>query len=161
MKHKDEYDIESGADAVSGIMMHVSDAYQKHARGLPMDRTALERLVKDLHAEGHAEIVALRRRDTGRITAGMILMVDDVTGWDWIAGSVRGPGMTVCVGRATERLHAQGVRTFDFGGANIDAIATFKRQFGGEEVTYPTLSTPKRPLYRWLSAVKRRMTAGG
>ncbi|NNF04450.1 MAG: GNAT family N-acetyltransferase [Rhodothermales bacterium] len=160
-KHAGDYDLDWSVESVPDILSLVSDAYQQHGRGLPVGRSDLEGLIRRLYAAGHADVVSLRDRESGRTVAGMVLMVDDRTGWDWIAGSVRGPGMTVCIGRAFERLRSRGVQTFDFGGANIEAIATFKRQFGGEEATYPSLSTPERPLVRWLSGWKSRLTAGG
>ena len=160
-KHADEFTVESGPSLVPPILEHVSDAYDRHGRGLPIERSRLETLVRDLAENGHAGILGLRRPDSGELVAGIVLMMDATTAWDWIAGSVRGPGMTVCLGRAIEWLHRRGVKTLDFGGANIPAIATFKRQFGGDEVTYTSLETPTRPLVRWLSAVRSRIAVGG
>lgn len=160
-KHVDSFTVERGVKVIPAILEHVSAAYDRHGRGLPIPRPRLEALVTDLAGKGHVDVVGLREPGPGDLVAGIVLMVDDTTGWDWIAGSIRGPGMTVCIGRALERLSERGVRTFDFGGANIPAIATFKRQFGGDEATYVTLETPTRPAVRFLSVLKRRVAGGG
>jgi len=56
--------------------------------------------------------------------------------WYWVAGSKRGPAMTVLLTRSLEFLREQGITTLDFMGANTDGITEFKRRFGGRLVEY-------------------------
>ena len=66
----------------------------------------------------------------------LVALHDERTALDWIAGSRPGPAMTVLLAGVLERLAADGLERFDFGGANVPTIAEFKRKFGGHLVPY-------------------------
>lgn len=69
----------------------------------------------------------------------------------WLAGSERGPAMTVLLAHAFDVLASEGIVELDLGGANVRSVAEFKRKFGARLV----------PQYRvrhigprWLRAVQ-------
>lgn len=79
---------------------------------------------------------ALKATATGACEAGVVVLHDDATAHYWIAGSRPGPAMTVLLGHLLERLASNGMKLFDFVGANTPSIAEFKRRFGPQLVSY-------------------------
>ena len=93
----------------------------------------------------------------GAPEAGLIVLRDGASACYWIAGSVPGPAMTVLLGHVLSRLQAEGVRYFDFVGANVPPVAEFKRHFGPKLVPYLRAHRTLRPDLRLLDALYHRL----
>jgi lipid II:glycine glycyltransferase (peptidoglycan interpeptide bridge formation enzyme) len=76
----------------------------------------------------------------GNVHAERALIVDGNRAYDWMAGTNLQLGdehaNQLLVWEIFKRLSAEGIRTFDFLGANTASIAEFKRGFGGELTCY-------------------------
>jgi hypothetical protein len=62
--------------------------------------------------------------------------------------------MTVLIGTVVPRLHALGVKSFDFVGANTPSITEFKRRFGSVRQEYAYVSAVRRPELRAAMALR-------
>ncbi len=103
-----------------------SMSYERHGRSLPAAPKALESLCISM---GKWARVFVAKRN-GMVEAGVIILHDQSTAHYWIAGSIRGYGMTVLIGELLSILASSKVSVFDFVGANTPSIAEFKRSFG-------------------------------
>lgn len=110
-------------------------AYRRGGSRLAVEPKRLHPFVQQLTDDGLVRTVHVT--DTsGDLKAGIILLVNKEKAWYWVAGSHRGPAMTVLLAHTLAFLHEQGIKTLDMVGANTPAIAEFKRRFGGIGVDY-------------------------
>lgn len=160
-RNREEFERVIDTRIVPDILGHLETAYGHHGRPLPVPRAQLHDLAASMIDAGHAEAIGVRRLDTGAVEAGVVTLVAANRAWYWIAGSLPGPAMTVCIGHVLARCHDRGIHSFDFMGANTPSIAEFKRRFGGDLVEYPVFRTPRRPLNRIASGLRRLLPGGG
>lgn len=134
--HQASYEFQPtlSVDVKLGVM--VEAGYRNHGRQSPLSSQRLLLLAQRIGANLPSSGYNLVEIDTGAITASMLLLTDSKNAWYWMAGSQRGPSMTVLLTRALEYLRANGITRFNFMGANTVGIAEFKRRFGGELVEY-------------------------
>lgn len=135
-------------------------AYRRAGSRLAVSPPKLQGFVERLVTDGLAVAVCVRDHSSD-LQAGIILLQSREMAWYWIAGSHRGPAMTVLLGRTLDYLHKQGIKSLDFVGANTPAIAEFKRRFGGAEVAYGHLSRRSVAVYLAEKAAKRRRASRG
>ena len=150
----ENFDIDHGPacipDAVA--LFHASHDLQGHDLGTPVG--TLQDFARALVETGLLQVYVARRG--AETEAGLFVLSDGRTAHYWLAGSVRGPAMTVLVGEVLERLRSEGVAYFDFAGANIPSIAEFKRKFGGALVPYARARLSVHPLLRLTDRFRTR-----
>ncbi len=128
-------------DRAQTIIRLCEASYQRHGRKLPASEGTLLRLIEHLGPSVRCFVTA--RPDAAHPEAGLAVLHDGRTAHYWVAGSTKGPSMTVLIGHVLELLHDAGITTFDMVGANTASIAEFKRQFGGELTQYFAIKTPR------------------
>ncbi len=133
-KHVDAYTVTEQPGATSAVVAACAQSYARHGRALPTRECILTRLVDRLVRDGHARLFTVRHG--GALEGGSAILHDGRTAHFWIAGSKRGPAMTVLLGKTLGALADAGISSFDFTGANTPSIAEFKRQFGARLTTY-------------------------
>ncbi len=147
------------AAAIAGLC---AESYARHGRRPPAPVDRLARLVGGLQACGMARLFAARPASGGPPEAGLAVLRHGATAYYWVAGSRPGPAMTVLLGGVLPLLAREGVRTFDFVGANTPSIAEFKRRFGAELQVYYRVqkSNPGAFLGRFVAAGGRLTRRG-
>lgn len=136
---------ESPAFAVD-VARLVSASYRRHGRRPRAPESLIERMVETAAGAGISRTFGTRDAD-GRVVAAVAFLTSGESAYYWIAGSEPGPGMTVLLASALPALHRDGMRAFDFVGANTPSIAEFKRRFGSRLVDYTgAIATPARTL---------------
>lgn len=152
-KAQTAYDVRETRDPGPAVAL-CAGSYGRHDRDVPGGADRLRRLI-DLLAEKGLVRIFTATSSSGDPEAAVVLVHDGDTAYYWIAGSVPGAAMTVLLGVVLPRLHAEGLRTFDFVGANTAPIAEFKRKFGAALVSYYRLTRIRRPelhlLHRFLA----------
>jgi len=134
--HRKDFDIVESPEVAPAIIQLCAASYLRHGRSFPGNQEALLRLVT--HMGGRVRCFVARQNGTPQ--AGLAILHDGRTAHYWIAGSYPGPSMTTLIGHVLPHLHASGIATFDFVGANTPTIAEFKRRFGPDLVPYYYLS---------------------
>ncbi len=130
----EHYTVDEGADGVDAVFDLVVASHERQGQSLGAVPEALWRMLHGATDVGLTRVFVARR--DGQPEAGLAALTDGRTAHYWLAGSTPGAAMTVLLGEAFARLHAEGVATFDFAGANTPSIAEFKRRFGGTLVPY-------------------------
>lgn len=136
LRYQDQYEVESGSEHARNVVDLAERSYHHHGRRFPVGSTALVPLVGTLCELGVARVFSLISKERARAEAGIVVLQEGGTAHYWIAGSHRGPAMTVLLGQVLHRLAAEGLSCFDLVGANTPSIAEFKRKFGSELVSY-------------------------
>lgn len=152
-RHADEFELREDLSFVDDAIRFTYDAYERHDDELALSRSAVLRQARRIGDAGKARAFAAVR--DGNVEAALISTHDDRTATNWIAGSIPGPAMTVLLGKAFKRLHADGFSLLDLAGANIPSIAEFKRSFGGRLVRSYRARLVTHPVLRALEAVRR------
>ncbi len=117
-------------------------------------RHAAKSIAESLIRDGHASVLTAAR--DGDIEAGIILLqARETEAAYWLAGSARGPAMTVLISNTLEKLNSHGFGAFDFVGANTPTVADFKRRFGPAQVSYQMLSCSNSKLLATLKKARR------
>jgi len=114
----------------------VAAGYESHGKHPPLCSSDMARLAESMIQMGFAQVVGVNSRQTGTLEAGIVLLRFGSMAWYWLAGSVRGPAMTVLLAHTLDHLSTQEVQRLDLMGANTEGITEFKRRFGGELTTY-------------------------
>ncbi len=135
-----EYIFQIESTIVPDLGSLVEDGYTNHGRKAPLPAKELESLAVRAASNVHTKVAALYAKQSGVLEAEIVLLVDEDSAWYWLAGSRRGPAMTVLIAKTLEQMGAEGIATFHFMGANTDGISEFKRRFGGSSIAYPSFS---------------------
>jgi len=151
--HRAAYRVEEGRDPTS-ILALSAGSYQRHARSLPGEEARLAQLIETLRDAGLARLFTATPLDGSTPEGGVVILQDGQTAHDWIAGSTRGPAMTVLLGHTLSCLRDAGIQQFDFVGANTPSIAEFKRHFGPVLTPYYHLEKITRPELRLYSRLR-------
>ncbi len=133
-RESDEFEsIEIEPDILGALS---AEGYRRSNRKSPLDASSLAAFLVDARSSVGAQLRGVRRKSSGKVEAGVAVLVEGDTAYYWIAGGVPGSAMTVLLSTLFEDLADSGIGSFDFVGANTAAIAEFKRRFGGELTTY-------------------------
>lgn len=129
-----------------------------HRPPLPPDR--FDRLADSIVGAGMGRPWICRNGD-GVPVAGVVTLETGRSSSYWMAGGLPGDGMTVLLGSLFSRLADEGVRHFDFVGANTPSIAEFKRRFGPQLVRYPVVRHTRSRWIAFARAMRSRVRGGG
>ncbi len=135
-KHESTYQITEDPTAIGQCISLCNDGYVRNKRAFPIHPQHLLSITQALSDAGCIRTFTASPDDTHTPEAGIVVLRDEHTAYYWIAGSIPGPAMTVLIGKVLDRLKSDGLKTFDFVGANTPGIAEFKRRFGPRLVPY-------------------------
>lgn len=152
-KNRQAYTFEETHDAAALVRL-CSQSYARHNRPLPAEGGRLIRLVKRLQATSFCRLFVVYPLGKDMPEAGVAVLHDGKTACYWLAGSEPGPAMTVLLGHLLPLLRDEGLRSFDFVGANTPSIAEFKRKFGAVLSPYWMLEKITRPELRLYYSLK-------
>ncbi|MGI9175768.1 MAG: GNAT family N-acetyltransferase [Rhodothermales bacterium] len=142
-------------DAVE-VMLSLGEAsFNRQERSLPVEAIRLRRLMTSLLASGLARLFTASQA-RGVAEGALVVLRDGTTAHDWFVGSRPGPARACLTYDVLLQLHDEGVRCYDFGGANTPSIAEFKRRFGGTLTPYYRVERYTRPELRLLDLARRR-----
>jgi Acetyltransferase (GNAT) domain len=151
---REKYVFREEADAGDALLSISRASYARHDRRYPADPEALVGAVRELQRMGFVRIFTVRRTPSSNVEAAVGLLVAGDTAYYWMAGSLPGEAMTVLLGNLLPRLSDEGVKTFDFAGANTPTIAEFKRRFGGVLTPFYTAERISHPILKALAFLK-------
>lgn len=114
----------------------VVESYLRSGRKPALGESEIAALSSNLQEEGSVKNCSARNLASGEIEASVTLLQNGDEAYYWLAGSQPGAAMTVLLASLLPELASDGVRVFDFIGANTASIAEFKRRFGGQLTTY-------------------------
>lgn len=129
--------------------------YERQDGGAPVDPAAVEAVARRARAAGLTETWAVESPE-GEPAAVVAFTRGGHCTYAWVAGAApacRDSGATPLL--YWEFLQRTEAARFDFAGANIPAIALFKRGFGGSLVSYFAVDGYRSPLRRSLAALRR------
>lgn len=149
-KSRSDYHIEESPVSASDIVNLCSSSYARHGRSFPVKDTAAVKMIDRMQQEGCARLFTATDHRSEKIEAGLAVLHDGETAYYWIAGSQPGNAMTVLLGTVLPMLYRDGLRRFDFVGANTPTIAEFKRRFGSQLVPYYRVEKVMHPALRLL-----------
>lgn len=135
-KHSVDFRVEEDATHGARILALCRASYERKRRRFPGDPARLKALVDALAGAGLARVFTATPMGSENPAAGIVVLHDHQSAHYWIAGSQPGPSMTVLLAHVLQRLAGDGIRLFDFVGANTRSIAEFKRKFGPSLVSY-------------------------
>ena len=135
-KHASSYTFKEDPGGVRIAVALTTESYQRHGRPLPLPPEQLAVLASKLQKAGMVRIFTITPVNEDRPTAALALLHDAKVAYYWLAGSVPGHSMTVLLGHLLPKLASDGIRLFDFVGANTPYIAEFKRRFGPKLIPY-------------------------
>ena len=156
-KHASAYSFQEDADATQSVIELAAASYGRHGRPLPLPAEQLTGLVRKLQQAGLVRIFTITSDSSKSPTAGLALLHDQEVAYYWLAGSVPGHSMTVLLGHLFPLLASEGIRLFDFVGANTPYIAEFKRRFGPELVPYYATQSSPSKTFASLQSLKRTL----
>jgi hypothetical protein len=145
--------VENPACAEAAVAL-TAEAYRRRSDALDLDGADVLRLVSTLVEAGLVRAFGAFAEGEAAPEAAVVVLHDGQTAVDWLAGSRPGPAMTVLLAGVLERLAADGLRRFDFGGANVPSIAEFKRHFGGRLSLYFHARIIPSPVLRALDRLR-------
>lgn len=157
-KHARSFSVEEDAKYVSSVIRLQGRSYERHGGQLPARESALTAVALGLAEEGMVRTFVAMTPGKQEPAAGILLLCDGDIAHYWIAGSERGPAMTVLLGHVFRLLAAEGFGVFDFVGANTPSIAEFKRRFGPSLSVYFRLecvSARGLRLINWIRRIQR------
>lgn len=158
-KHADAYSFKEDTDAVRAAIALTTESYQRHGRPLPLPPEQLVSFASNLQNAGMVRIFTVTPNNKNRPTAALALLHDEEVAYYWLAGSVPGHSMTVLLGHLLPRLASEGIRLFDFVGANTPYIAEFKRRFGPVLIPYYATSCSPSKVLASLQSLKRTLAS--
>jgi len=129
-----EFDVVAG-DARTQAQL-VVESYLRSGRRPPLEEDRLTDVIQSLVDAGAATGHAARSVSSGEIEASVTILRSGSTAYYWAAGGKPGASMTVLLATLLPELATNGIKLFDFVGANTASIAEFKRRFGGRLTTY-------------------------
>lgn len=124
----------------------IRERYSRPGQRAPISREKHRKLFARLVDDGILQLIGLRDQTDQGLAAVQALVSDGRQSFAWMAGSEKGPAMTVLMDHVISGAIASGTR-LDLVGANTPSIAHFKRAFGGRLTSYYRASHI-RP--RWL-----------
>ena len=147
--------VAEASEEVEVLLDLAAASFGRQGRALPVEAAQLRRLVRSLLASGLARLFTAS--PAGGVAEGaLVVLSDGTTAHDWFVGSRPGPARARLTYDVLVQLHDEGVRCYDFGGANTPSIAEFKRRFGGTLVPYYRVERYIRPELRLLNLARRR-----
>lgn len=132
----------------------VSNSYHRHGMKPLVPKKILEKFLNKVLKLEQAKLFYFELN--GKITAGRLVILDDKTGYDLLAGSEdpTGLGSTYLTATILDK-YAGEIEYFDFLGADHPQIEQFKRGFGGELTQgFRIINNSKFPL-SWLIKLYR------
>lgn len=132
-------------------------AYNRSGRPLPVPLGEMGRFAANPGGSVRTRTFLATRHDSSVPEAALVTLHHGKTAYYWIAGSRPGPGMTVLIGRTLVTLRQDGIRTFDFIGANTPSIAEFKRRFGPSLHEYVRLFSSRSRLLDTILRLRNRI----
>ncbi|CAN5484862.1 hypothetical protein BH23BAC4_BH23BAC4_12610 [soil metagenome] len=153
-KHRDQFEVAIGgfddlSMAREAVDLQLS-SYRASSDNMGVSRDSLVVAVDQL-LRNRAAYPVVAYDLAGRPTAGVIVLSNATTAVYWLAGSVRGPAMTILLGNLLSHLRNSGITTFDWAGANNPSIAEFKRRFGPTRVLTPRFRYIRSSILRVLA----------
>ena len=131
-----------------------TDVYARQDAEPPVASDRRDAYLRPLLASGRARLFVLRDAEEGA-PVGAQAVVSDGRDASVVCGASRpGSAMTVMTHRVREALHDEGVRSLDLVGANLPAVAEFKRGFGMPLVAQFYVTRVDRPELRALGLVR-------
>lgn len=158
-KHAASYSFRENPDAIRDVVALATGSYQRHGRALPLPPNTLISLVKHLQQNNMLRIFTVTPSDENRPTAALGLLHDGEVAYYWLAGSIPGHSMTVLLGHLLPQLASDGIRLFDFVGANTPYIAEFKRRFGPTLVPYFATTCSSNTTLAAIQSLKNTITS--
>ena len=157
-KHASAFSFKETPSAADAVIDLLKASYGRHGRPLPLPSDQLSGFISHLQQAGMVRIFTLTSAKSTSPTAGIALLHDKEVAYYWLAGSIPGHSMTVLLGHLLPMLASEGIRLFDFVGANTPYIAEFKRRFGPTLAPYyATQCTPSKS-FASLQSLKRALT---
>ena len=150
----DVWRVAEAPEAVEAVIGLGQTSFGRQGRALPVEAARLHRLVRSLLAAGLARLFTATS-GRGEIEGALVVLHDGTAAYDWFVGSHPGPARARLTYDVLLRLYDEGVRTYDFGGANTPSIAEFKRRFGGTLTPYYRAERYVRPELRLLDRLRR------
>ena len=141
-----------GSDALAPLERLADAVFERHGRSSPIPPGTYRALLGPLMESGAARVFALRG-DEGPVEAAQAVLVADGRA-ALLASGGRGDGKTVLLHRVREALYREGVEELDFVGANLPAVAMFKRSFGPALTPYCRVERYVRPELRALALAR-------
>ncbi len=148
-KHSGDYTISEATetsldDLAPKLAQLVQKSYSRHGRRTPLPPSNLAGLIRSSVLNGTCRVFAATRVN-GPTEAAVAVLSSKASAWYWLAGSTPGPAMSVLIAKVLPTLHDEGIKSFDFVGANTPSIAEFKRRFGCELVEYQSMRRVRLP----------------
>lgn len=131
--------------------------YERQSGDVPVEAAGVEAVARRARAADLTETWAVEAPD-GKLAAAVAFARGESCVYAWIAGAApeyRDSGATPLL--YWEFLQRTEAPCFDFAGANIPAIALFKRGFGGRLVPYFATDGYRTRLRRGLAALRRSL----
>lgn len=147
-------------DGAGVIASLCAAGYARSGRRPPLPPGRFARLADSIVGAGMGRPWICRDGD-GAAVAGVVTLETGRSSSYWMAGGLPGDGMTVLLGNLFGRLADEGVRHFDFVGANTPSIAEFKRRFGPRPVRYPVVRHTRSRWIAFARATRSRIRRGG
>ena len=157
-RSSEDYVVSEDPHASRGAIELCAASYARSGRPLPLSISAMADFAENPSGDVRTRIFLATRKGDATAEAGLVTAQKNDVAFYWIAGSTPGPGMTVLVGQVLPILHADGIRTFDFMGANTPSIAEFKRRFGPELSEYVRMSASRSRLLDLAIKIRNWMT---
>lgn len=136
INHASSYQLEETPHALSDALSLAEESLQRHNHDLPLPKPTLRSFLQQLLKAELVRLFISHPEEHTEPDGALWILHDQQMSCDWIAGSKRGPAMTLLLIHTLLTLQEEGYRTFDFAGANIPSIAEFKRSFGAPLVSY-------------------------
>lgn len=134
-------------------------SFQRQGLSLPYSYEALQKHDAALLKRQRRQIFAARDA-TGQIHSVAYLMWSDQVAYYHLSGddpALRRSGSGIwLIAQALDYASQLGIKTFDFEGSMIPAIAAIREQFGAEKIPYSRVQMGKAPLYRLLKWWRQR-----
>lgn len=156
-KHASDHIFEERPRGLDSVVKLAEASYKRHGRSLPIPPKELLAFADQLSEAGMIRTFTLTPTNQDAPTAGVALLHDHEVAYYWLAGSVPGHSMTILLGHLFPRLASEGIRLFDFVGANTPYIAEFKRRFGPELVPYYATHCSPSTTFAFLQTIRRKL----
>jgi hypothetical protein len=154
-KHADAYAFSNDNGSEERIIELNAQRYRKSSRPIPASPARTLQLVQQLERSQLVRAYSVQRHDEQDPSGGLLVVRSETEAYYWLAGSVPGPAMTVLLGRLLPLLKSEGIRTFDFVGANTQSIAEFKRRLGPTLTPYFALTCNPNRWFAMFQAGRR------
>ncbi len=146
LRQSDQYDVVEGQGRTEQAVRLMAESYQRGGADLGLDERAVARLAEAFGEAGLARTFAAVQDDS--VQAAVVVATDGRRAFYWIAGSVPGPAMAVLIDHVLRQLADEGVKAFDWCGANTPSISEFKRRFGPRLAPAPLVRRVTHPVLR-------------